>query len=166
MDRNLQTLGIAKKAGLIVIGSEDVGVATRLHKARLVLTAGDASASAIRRARANAEAGGAAYISVPYTMSELGGVTGRGSPGTLAITDAGLAASFVKGLAGAEPDRYSEVAGQLTERSQKRRRSKDTPSANGPPQRALNTKAPPRAQDSKGPRIEGRHSRPGRRTAI
>jgi len=115
MDRNLQILGMAKKAGLIAVGGDAVSTAARNYKAKLVITAIDASEGAQRRARLNAEAGGAVYIATPYTKFEFGSMTGRGSPGTAAILDAGLAAGFAKGLAEAEPERYRKAAELLEE---------------------------------------------------
>ena len=113
MDRNLLILGIAKKAGLLAVGSEDTGSAARAGKARLVVSAHDASTAALRRAHKNAEIGQSLHVVVPYTSFELGSIIGRGSPGTLAILDIGLATRFVVGLAKNEPVRYGESAESL-----------------------------------------------------
>ncbi|MCL2424896.1 MAG: hypothetical protein FWD05_01010 [Oscillospiraceae bacterium] len=99
MDRCLSILGMAKKAGYLAVGGEAVALAARHRKARLIITASDASASSVRRAKSGAESGGSKYIAVPYTMFELGNVAGRGSPGTIAFLDKGLAESFTKRLA-------------------------------------------------------------------
>ena len=99
MDRNLQFLGIARKAGMLVVGADASAFAARTGKAKAILTAGDASDGAKRRAERDAGFCGAAYISVPYTMLELGDIAGRGAPGTLAILDEGIANGFIKGLA-------------------------------------------------------------------
>ena len=115
MDRSLQLLGIAKKAGLLAIGGDDVSAAARSGKARLILSASDASENALRRARVNAETGAAVHVIVPYTRFELGNMTRRGSPGTAAILDAGLAAGFLRGLAETEPGRYENAAELLGE---------------------------------------------------
>jgi ribosomal protein L7Ae-like RNA K-turn-binding protein len=95
----LQLLGIARKAGLLAIGGESVSAASRKGKVRAVFSASDASDGAKRRARNDSLFCGAEYSVVPYTKFELGNVTGRGSPGTLAILDEGLAAGFLRGLA-------------------------------------------------------------------
>ena len=113
MDRNLQLLGIAKKAGLLAIGAEAVSVAARGGRISLIVNAKDASAGALRRARSNAQYCGAAHITAPYTMFEIGYVIGRGSPGTIAILDAGLAAGFTRGLAENDPGRGTGTAEQL-----------------------------------------------------
>ena len=113
MDRNLNLLGIARKAGLIAVGAESAGAAARSGKAHLIISASDASAGTIRRAQINAEESGAVYAAVPYTKFELGGITGRGSPGTVAFLDAGLAAGFMRGLEEMDPERYGITAKQL-----------------------------------------------------
>ena len=115
MDRNLQLLGIAKKAGLLAVGGDDVSAAARNGKARLIISANDTSDGALRRARMNAQTGGAVHIVAPYSKFEIGNITQRGSPGTLAITDAGLAAKFVSDLARTDHEKYSDAAEQLTE---------------------------------------------------
>jgi len=120
MDRNLQILGLAKKAGLLAIGAEDAKAAVLARKAAVILSGLDASEGARSRARKNAESCGVPYTTVPYSCFELGGVTGRGSPGTLAILDTGLAARFMRGLAETEPERYGAVAEFLEQKVQAR----------------------------------------------
>ena len=115
MDRNLQLLGLARKAGMIAIGGDAVSSAARERKAKLVISAADSSEGSLRRARINAKESNIIYITVPYTKFELGSITGRGSPGTVAILDAGLAASFMKGLAESNPDDYGNAAEQLAQ---------------------------------------------------
>jgi len=99
MDRSLTLLGIAKKAGLLAIGSESAAASARRGTASLLITASDASDGSIRRAKANAESNGVKYIAVPYTRFELGSITGRGSPAAMAILDKGLADGFTERLA-------------------------------------------------------------------
>ena len=113
MDRNLQLLGIARKAGFLAIGGEAASASAKSGSAKAIITAGDASEGAKRRARRDAEFCGAAFADTSYTKFELGNITGRGSPGTLAVTDSGLAAGFLKGLAEDDPERYGDMAGRL-----------------------------------------------------
>ena len=113
MDRNLQIIGLAKKAGLLAVGAEDTSLAARAGKASVVVSSCDASDNAVRRARNSAETSHAIHIIVPYSSFELGNVSGRGSPGTVAILDAGLAARFMRGMAETEPERYSGAAEEL-----------------------------------------------------
>ena len=126
MDRNLQLIGIAKKAGLLAIGGDAVNSAARSGKVWLVISASDASEGALRRSRYVTQSSHAAYVVAPYTKFELGNVTGRGSPGTIAILDAGLSAGFVKGLAGADPGRYGETAALLEEQARDLAETKKT----------------------------------------
>jgi len=95
---------MAKKAGLLAIGSEAASAAARRGDAKLIITASDASEGSIRRAKNNAETNGIKYTAVPYTMYELGSITGRGSPGTIAFLDKGLADGFIKRLTEKESD--------------------------------------------------------------
>jgi len=99
IDRNLAHLGMAKKAGLLAVGGDAAATAARRGEAKLIITASDASAGSVRRAKSNAEANGINFIAVPFTMFELGRVAGRGSPGTIAFLDKGLAEGFSKRLA-------------------------------------------------------------------
>ena len=108
MDQALNLLGIAKKAGLIAIGGDAASAAARNGKAALIVSASDSSDGSIRRARVNAQAGGATHITAPYTQIEIGSITGRGLAGTVAITDIGLSAQFIKKLAEAD-SRYTEA---------------------------------------------------------
>jgi len=98
-DRNLQIIGLAKKAGLIAIGSEATEIAARKGQTKLIISASDSSERSYRNARINADSCGAICMVVPYTKFELGSITGRGSPSTLAFLDTGLAVTFIKGLA-------------------------------------------------------------------
>ena len=126
MDRNLQFLGLAKKAGALAIGAEDAAAAVSSGRAAAVISACDASENAMRRARNCADIGGVIFATVPYSKVELGNVSGRGSPGTIAFLDVGLAAGFMRGLAALEPEKYGEHADVLTERSQARaKKTKD-----------------------------------------
>jgi ribosomal protein L7Ae-like RNA K-turn-binding protein len=99
MNRSLAILGMAKKAGLLAVGSEAAAVAARRGGAKLIITASDASEASIRRAKSNAAACMARYTSVPLTKHELGTTAGRGSPGTIAFLDRGLAEGFLNKLA-------------------------------------------------------------------
>ena len=128
MNRNLQLLGIARKAGLLAVGGESSDASARSGKAAAIISACDASQGAMRRARDISKHCGVQYAVVPYTKFELGLVAGRGSPGTLAFLDAGLAAGFLGGLAEAEPERYGETVRILEKSAERinRRNSKAT----------------------------------------
>ena len=124
MDNRL--LGIAKKAGLLEIGDDSVGRAARSGKAKVILSASDASEVSKRRARGYAETHGAVHLILPSTKEELGIIVGRGSPGMLTILDAGIAAKYVSMLAASNPDQYSEAAGRLAQKAERvRQRQKE-----------------------------------------
>ena len=119
MDNTLHLLGIAKKAGRLEVGEEPVGAAARARQARVILLACDAAANTARRAGHFGEAGNVLWLTVPYTKAELGGAVGRASCAMLALTDAGLAASLVKKLAAADPERYGPAYEQLGKKAEK-----------------------------------------------
>ena len=109
MDRSLALLGMAKKAGRLAVGSEAASTAARRGEAVLIITACDASEGSVRRAKANAESNGVEYTAVPFTMFDLGKTAGRGSPGTIAFLDKGLADGFKKRLADTEGKKESDA---------------------------------------------------------
>ena len=117
MDQSLQILGLAKKAALLHVGLDDVSKAARVKNLFLIISASDASDGAKRRAGNEAEYCGAVYAEVPHTMQELGAMTGRGSPGTIAFSEPGLAAKFLRKLAAQQPDKFREKAELLEQKS-------------------------------------------------
>jgi ribosomal protein L7Ae-like RNA K-turn-binding protein len=81
MNNSLGLLGIAKKAGRLEIGDESVGSAARAKKARLILTASDASDGLKRRADHYAAEGSTIHLALPFDKYELGSEVGRGLRG-------------------------------------------------------------------------------------
>ena len=112
---------------MLAVGAEDTSIAARAGKACMVLSACDASDNAVRRARNSAETSHALHAVVPYSSLELGSVSGRGSPGTIAVLDAGLAAGFMRGMAETDPDRFSGAAEMLAEKARARQDMKRKP---------------------------------------
>ncbi|SMC73288.1 L7Ae/L30e/S12e/Gadd45 family ribosomal protein [Papillibacter cinnamivorans] len=115
MNKALSWIGLAKKAGTLAAGEEPVGAAARAHTAKLVAVASDAAENTCRRAKHFAEAGGAAFMGVPFTKAELGSVIGRGSCAVFALTDAVFAANLAEKLAGEDPAGYASQAESLAE---------------------------------------------------
>ena len=99
MNNVLGVLGLAKKAGLLEIGDESVNIASKRGKAKLILSASDASDASKRHAKYYAENSGGEWTQLEFTKSELAEIIGRGAPGIIAITDPGLAHSFLVKLA-------------------------------------------------------------------
>ena len=109
MTNSIRMLGIARKAGFIEIGEEATGTAVRAKKARIIISAADASENSRHRAVNFAKLGGVPEIVVPFTKYELGAALGKGTPAMLAITDIGLASSFISKLSAEESGKYSEL---------------------------------------------------------
>ena len=98
MDKALNYLSLARKAGRIELGEEPVGAAARAKKARLVLVASDAGDHSWRRAKSFVAGTSQLSLKIPYTKDEMGMAIGRTSLAIAAITDAAMAASLVKAL--------------------------------------------------------------------
>ena len=134
MNHVLNMLGIAKKAGLLAVGGEAATVAARNGKAKLVITATDASEGSVRRARTSAEMNGVIYMAVPFTKFEIGSITGRGSPGTAAFLDAGLAAGFVKKLSETNAEtaaKHGEAIRMLERKAEARKKAQTVKRSKG-----------------------------------
>ena len=116
-NKPLQHLGMAKKAGLLAIGSDAVKSAAMSGKARLIVVTTDISGGSARQAKYYAEDSGALFVETPYSKFEFGRVAGRGSPGVLAILDTGLAEGFIKKLVDIDGNRYKELAEKIQEKA-------------------------------------------------
>ena len=118
-DPALHLLGLARKAGKIEVGEEPVGSICRARKAKVLILAKDAADNTVRRAQHFAEAGNTLCVQTPFTKGEIGWAVGRESCAMAALTDAGMAASLVKKLAAADPERYQQVAEALDVKAKK-----------------------------------------------
>ena len=90
MDRSLNYLALARKAGLVELGEEPVGAVARANRARLVIVASDATDHSWRRALSYVDHTGQQCLRVPYSKDELGMAVGRQSLAMAAFTDPGL----------------------------------------------------------------------------
>ena len=117
MDRSLNYLALARKAGCAELGEEPVGAITRTGKGYLVVVAGDASDHTWRRAKSFVAGTSQQCIRLKCTKEELGFVVGRTSLAIAAITDAPLALALVKSLG--EPEKYKDAVAALEEKVQK-----------------------------------------------
>ncbi len=113
MERILSMIGLAKKAGLVEIGEEPVGSAARAKHARVILVAGDAAASSVRRAYSFAQSGNCLCLTIDATKDQLGSALGRTSVAMVAVTDIGFAESIVKKLSAMDEERYGAAAEAL-----------------------------------------------------
>ena len=117
MDKALNYIALARKAGLVELGEEPVGAAARALKAHLIVVAGDASDHTWRRAKSYVAGTEQQCIRIPFTKEELGFVVGRTSLAIAALTDPAMALSMVNALG--EPEKYRDAAAYLTQRVSK-----------------------------------------------
>ena len=117
MDKALNYLALARKAGRIELGEEPVGAAARAQHARLVLVAQDASDHTWRRAKSFVAGTGQQCIKVPFGKDLLGSSVGRSSLAIAAFTDPAMALAFLKALN--QPQVYQEAMEDLEKRSKR-----------------------------------------------
>ena len=98
MDKALNYMALARKAGRIDLGEEPVGAAARSQHARLVIVASDAGDHTWRKAKSFVSGTEQLCIKVPYTKDQLGQAIGRTSLALAAFTDPALALAFAKAL--------------------------------------------------------------------
>ena len=123
MDKALNYMSLARKAGLIELGEEPVGAAARALKARLVAVAADSGDHTWRRAKSFVAGTDQVCVRVPYTKDEMGQATGRTSLAIAAFTDPSMALAFLKALP--QQERYSEELNALESRAKKVRQRRD-----------------------------------------
>ena len=117
MDKALNYLALARKAGLAELGEEPVGGAARSGKAYVIVVASDASDHTWRRAKAYAAGTQQQCIRLPYTKDEVGFAIGRESLAIAAITDCPMALALVQSLP--QPEKYAEAIQVLADKAQK-----------------------------------------------
>ena len=117
MDKALNYLSLARKAGRIELGEEPVGAAARAKKARLIMVANDAGDHSWRRAKSFVAGTEQLCLKVPYTKDQMGEAIGRTSLAMAAFTDPALALAFVKALG--DPEKYKEALESLDRRTKR-----------------------------------------------
>lgn len=117
MDKALNYLSLARKAGLAELGEEPVGDITRAGKGYAVVVASDASDHTWRRAKSYCAGTEQQCIRLPYTKEELGQAVGRTSLAIAAVTDASMALAMLQSLP--EPGKYQASIAVLEQKSQK-----------------------------------------------
>lgn len=121
----LSLLGMARRAGAVVIGEEAVNEAALGHKARLVLLAADAGETTAERIK-RLESDKLPVVILPESKQDLGGAVGFAAVAAIALTDLGFAAAVTAKLAASDPA-YRAVADALNARQSKAlRRRADT----------------------------------------
>ena len=117
VDKALNYMALARKAGLIELGEEPVGAAARAVHARLVVVAQDASDHTWRRAKSFVAGTAQICLRAPFSKDEMGQATGRSSLAIAAFTDPALALAFVKALG--SPEKYKAELESLTQRTKR-----------------------------------------------
>ena len=117
MDKALNYLALARKAGLGELGEEPVGGAARAGKAYVILVASDASDHTWRRAKSYAAGTAQQCIRLPYSKEAMGLAIGRESLAIAAITDCPMALALVQALP--QPEKYADAITVLSEKAQK-----------------------------------------------
>lgn len=115
MDKALNYLALARKAGRVELGEEPVGAAARAMHARLVIVAQDASDHSWRRAKSFVEGTGQQCIRVPFSKDQLGQAIGRTDLAMAAFTDPALALAFTKALG--QDEKFKAVLEDLDRRT-------------------------------------------------
>ena len=98
MDKTLNYLALARKAGFAELGEEPVGGAARAGKAYAIIVASDAGDHTWRRAKAFAAGTDQQAVRLPYTKDEMGMAIGRSALAIAAITDVSMALALVQSL--------------------------------------------------------------------
>ena len=117
MDKALNYLALARKAGRIELGEEPVGAAARAQKARLVVVAEDATDHTWRRALSFVAGSEQICLRVPYNKDLLGQAVGRTALALAAFTDPAMALAFVKALG--QPEKYAAALESLDKRTKR-----------------------------------------------
>ena len=122
VDKVLNYLSLARKAGFAELGEEPVGAIARTGKAYLIAVASDASDHTWRRAKSFAAGTEQQCIRIAQTKDEMGFAIGRQELAIAAITDPALALAMVQ--ATGEPERHKaalEILEAKAVRAKKRR---------------------------------------------
>ena len=115
MDKALNYIALARKAGRVELGEEPAGAAARAQRARLIVVASDASDHTWRRAQSFVAGTDQQCVKVPYTKDQLGQAIGRTSLALAAFTEPALALAFLKALD--QPQTYKSALESLQKRT-------------------------------------------------
>ena len=122
MDKALNFLSLARKAGCAELGEEPAGAAARAGKAYVLLAACDCGDHTWRRAKSFAAGTDQQAIRVPFTKDEMGMAIGRSSLAIAAITDVSMALALVKALP--DQEKLAEPIVVLTQKAERQKQRK------------------------------------------
>ena len=117
MDKALNYMALARKAGRIELGEEPVGGAARAGKACLVVVAADAGDHTWRRAKSFVAGTNQVAVKLPFSKDEMGMATGRTSLAIAAFTDPAMALACLKSLP--QQEKYSQELEALENRTKR-----------------------------------------------
>ena len=121
MNKVLNYLSLARKAGLAELGEEPVGAISRNGKAYLIAVAADASDHTWRRAKSYCAGTEQQCVRFPFSKDEMGMAIGRQELAIAAITDPAMALAMVEALGQPEKNKAAiEVLSAKAERAKKR----------------------------------------------
>ena len=124
MDKALNYVALARKAGRIELGEEPVGAAARAQHARLVIVASDASDHTWRRAMSFVAGTEQKCIRIPFTKDQLGQAVGRTSLAIAAFADPALALAFAKALPQPDPELVDSLQKRTARIAQRQKEAK------------------------------------------
>ena len=97
MDKTLSYVGLCRKAGKLVAGTEPATEAIRAGKVKAAFTASDASANTKKRISDGCSYRNIPYASLPFTCEQLGKAIGKdGGIASVAVTDVSFAEMILK----------------------------------------------------------------------
>ena len=117
MNKALNYLSLARKAGLAELGEEPVGAVARTGKAYLIAVAADASDHTWRRAKSYVAGTQQQCVRLPVSKDEMGMAIGRQELAIAAITDPAMALAMVEALG--EPEKNKEAIEILSAKAAK-----------------------------------------------
>ena len=117
MDKALNYMALARKAGRIELGEEPVGGAARAGKACLVVVAADAGDHTWRKAKSFVAGTNQVAVKLPFSKDEMGMATGRTSLAIAAFTDPAMALACLKSLP--QQEKYSQELETLENRTKR-----------------------------------------------
>ena len=107
MNKALNYLSLARKAGLAELGEEPVGAVARMGKAYAVVVASDASDHTWRRAKSYVAGTQQQCVRLPVTKDEMGMAIGRQELAIAAITEPSMALALVEAIG--EPEKNASA---------------------------------------------------------
>lgn len=128
-EKTLNLLGLMRRANAIAIGETNTGAAVKSGKARLLLTASDASDNAKHRAAGFAASSGLPAAELPFTKAEISAHVGVSGCSMAAVLDLGFAAALMKNLALLHPEKYDNLAQETAARDAKARKRREEAAA-------------------------------------